>query len=61
MTASLVCASCRGIDPSIFGRSGRSQPDHCYGRADRPALPGVLGGYRCSCDCRDWLNALTAL
>lgn len=57
MVLSTVCGSCLGVDLSFFGLEGRSEPDHCYGRSDRPAAPGVLGGYRCSCECRrtnDW-------
>jgi hypothetical protein len=51
VTASFLCESCRGIE---FPPGHRSEPDHCYGHGDRPALPGVLGGYRCSCECRNW-------
>lgn len=54
MVAAHICESCRGIDLTRLGL-GRSEPDHCYGGADRPAPAGVLGGYRCSCPCRTWL------
>jgi hypothetical protein len=30
------------------------EPPHCFGSGDRPSLPGVLGGFRCSCRCREW-------
>lgn len=53
MVAAHICGSCRGVDMTALGFE-RSEPDHCYGYSDRPALPGVLGGYRCSCPCRAW-------
>lgn len=27
------------------------EPSHCHGASDRPPLPGVLGGFRCGCEC----------
>lgn len=36
------CSSCRGKNPA-----------HCYGSGDRKTLPGMLGGFRCICPCRE--------
>lgn len=41
------CAGCRGD----WGPLGRGKPEHCYGRGDRPAIPGTFGGHRCGCEC----------
>lgn len=30
------------------------EPTHCYGTADKKPPPGVLGGFRCSCECQNW-------
>lgn len=66
MVAAFVCGSCSGYDLSEtpIGRALgilRTEPDHCYGHADRPAGPGVLGGYVCTCPCRDWLVGVDPL
>lgn len=51
MAASHPCGSCKGVDMTALGL-GVAAPEHCHGRSDRPAAPGVLGGYVCSCPCR---------
>lgn len=43
-----LCASCRPGD--LMGMP--IQPEHCGGSADR-LREGVLGGFRCSCPCRN--------
>lgn len=50
MVASLVCPLCREF--ALPGLEG-GPPLHCRGQADHPPPPGVLGGVRCSCWCRD--------
>lgn len=52
MVAALLCPSCQ---PSVLMPD--VDPSHCYGMGDRPALPGVLGGNRCSCMCRAFTAA----
>lgn len=46
-----LCFECAPI--SISGLM-TIQPSHCYGTGDRRPHPGVLGGFRCSCECRTW-------
>jgi hypothetical protein len=50
MVASGLCPSCQEIAIPGFVYS---MPNHCYGTADRPAPEGMLGGFRCSCPCRN--------
>jgi hypothetical protein len=50
MVASHLCSLCRPV-ALLPGMEGE-EPWHCYGRSDH-VTPGVLGGYRCSCECRD--------
>jgi hypothetical protein len=49
VVASFVCALCRPV--RLPGVVLASEPSHCFGRSDH-VVPGVLGGYRCSCKCR---------
>lgn len=49
MAATGKCILCQ--DGEVIG-IGRVEPTHCYGKGDRPAPPGVLGGFICSCECR---------
>jgi len=49
MTATGLCFSCRPDDWFLH-----YVPSHCYGAGDKPAPEGVLGGFRCSCECRTW-------
>ena len=50
MVAYAPCASCAPTE--VLGV--KPEPIHCYGTGDRPAPRGVLGGFRCSCECRHW-------
>jgi hypothetical protein len=49
MVAAHLCSLCRPV-ALLPGMEGHP-PSHCAGRSDH-VIPGVLGGYRCSCECR---------
>ena len=48
MVAFMLCTLCK---PSGLFPDG--EPTHCFGSLDRPAPEGMLGGFRCSCPCRN--------
>lgn len=50
MTAIGTCLSCRTWNQFF----GDVTPFHCFGNGDRPAPEGVMGGFKCGCDCRNW-------
>jgi len=52
MTTLGICDHC-ATNTARFGDM-RAEPGHCYGKGDIPAPGGVLGGFRCSCECRTW-------
>lgn len=33
---------------------------HCYGRSTR-AYPGVIDGYVCICECKDWIEDIMTM
>jgi hypothetical protein len=50
MVATLICSLCQRFSlPGLMS----TEPSHCYGRTEH-VVPGVLGGYRCECECRTW-------
>lgn len=55
METSGLCLLCRP-----FAMPGLpAVPTHCFGSGDRPAPKGVLGGFRCSCKCRELVASPT--
>ena len=52
-----LCLLCSPIDPAMFTLPGNEPVEvpvaHCYGTGDR-LTPGVIGGFVCSCPCRNW-------
>lgn len=54
-----LCFACTPLDLSkfpfsTFSGSGLSEPEHCHGHGDQPAPKGVMGGFVCTCECRNW-------
>lgn len=48
MVASVRCHLCQ---PSIFAAPGEDDAPHHYGEHREQTMPGLLGGWVCSCPC----------
>lgn len=45
----------------LFEAEPVAQPlPHCYGRSTR-SYPGVIDGYVCICECKDWVEDIMTM
>lgn len=47
-----LCMACLPEGHKMLPGVTAGPPKHCYGRNDR-ITPGVIGGYRCLCECNN--------
>lgn len=61
MAVSYLCVDCFS-EGTTYGFAGlvAGPPTHCHGKNDK-AMPGVLGGFRCICECNRPPKASTYL